>query len=498
MRATASAVEGNRVRLSVEMDEDEVDRAVRETARRLAGQLRVPGFRPGKVPRQVLEARLGGSSVLREQAIRDALPDMYAQAVVDTEVDPIAAPDIDIVAGAENGAVSFDAVVEVRPTVSIPGYAGLVVTLPAIEVTDEDIDKQIDRMREQFGELVPVERPARDGDHVTIDLFGKRPGQDDVHVEDYLYEVGSGSDVAGLDEQLRGAVTGDILEFTAALPTADGSTIDSSVRVLVKGVKEKVLPEPSDEWAEEASEFDTLDELREDLRAQVSRMRLAQARMALNDRAIGALEDLVEDAIPESLVESELQERVHDLAHRLEDRNMTVEQFLRVSGQPEEALMAGLRAGAERSVKADLALRALADAEDLQVSDEELDGYFEGLAAQTGLKAKQVRDRIDQSGRLPAVRSEQRKAKAMAWLLDHVELVDEDGEQIDRTALQAGTGNEAGGDAPLSSDPDEEVDSVDKDEEVDIVDTDEEVDIVDTDEEVDIVDKEDAGMETAK
>jgi trigger factor len=490
MRATASAVEGNRVRLSVEMDEDEVDRAVRQTARRLAGQLRVPGFRPGKVPRQVLEARLGGSSVLREQAIRDALPDLYAQAVVDTEVDPIAPPDIDIVAGAEKGAVSFDAVVEVRPTVAIPGYAGLVVTLPSVEVTDEDIDKQIDRMREQFGELVGVERPARDGDHVTIDLVGKRPGVEDVHVEDFLYEVGSGSEIPGLDDQLRGSVTGDILQFDARLPTPDGGQTDSSVKVLVKGVKEKVLPEPTDEWAEEASEFETLSALRDDLKAQVTRLRLSQARMALNDRAMKALEDLVEDSIPESLVESELQERVHDLVHRLEDRHMTVEQFLMASGQQEEALMAGMRAGAERSVKADLALRALADAEDLQVTDEELDRYFESMAAQTGLDLKEVRKRIDRSGRLPAVRSEQRKAKAMTWLLDHVELVDDDGEPIDRKAFEVETLAGTGGDLPEASGPD--------DGEVDTVDEGEEVDTVDEGEEVDSVDEEDADMETAR
>ncbi len=158
---------------------------------------------------------------------------------------------------------------------------------------------------------------------------------------------------------------------------------------------------------------------------------------------MAALVELVDDAIPEALIESELQERVHDLAHRLEDRHMTVEQFLRASGQDEEALMAGLRAGAERSVKADLALRALADAEDLQVTDEELDQYFAAMAAQTGLDSSQVRDRIDRSGRLPAVRSEQRKAKAVTWLLDHVELVDENGNPIDRTALQARTGTEA-------------------------------------------------------
>jgi trigger factor len=462
MRATASPIEGNRVRLSVEIDEDEVDQAVRETAKRLAGQLRVPGFRPGKVPRQVLEARLGGSSVLREQAIRDALPDMYAQAVVDTEVDPIAAPDIDIVSGADQGVVAFDAVVEVRPTVSIPGYAGLVVTLPAIEVTDEDVDRQVDRLREQFGELVPVQRPARDGDHVTVDLVATRPAQDDVRLDDYLYEVGSGSVVAGLDEQLRGSVAGDILEFTAAVPTPGNDTADAQVKVLVKEVKEKVLPEPSDAWASEASEFATLEELRDDLRSQLSRVRRSQAQLLLHQKVIDALVDLVEEAAPEPLVESEIQERLQDLGHRLEERRMTVEQFLRASGQDEQSLLAGLRAGAERSVKADLALRALVDAEDLQVSDEELERYLAEMAEQAGLEVKQVRDRIDRSGRLPAVRSEQRKEKAVRWLLDHVELVDENGEPIDRAVLQDGVGADAGAENPPQSDQSDEVESAEE------------------------------------
>ena len=308
-----------------------------------------------------------------------------------------------------------------------------------------------------------VERPARDGDHVTIDLRGKRPGDEDIHVEDYLYEVGSGTDVPGLDDQLRGSVTGDILEFTTDLPTADGKHTKSSVKVLVKEVKQKVLPEPTDEWAAEASEFDTLAALRDDLRSQVSRVRLSQSRLLLNERAVSALVDLVDDAIPESLVESEVQERVHDLAHRLEDRNMKIEHFLRASGQTEEDLMTGLRAGAERSVKADLALRALAEAEDLQISDDELDRYLAGMAAQAGLDSRQVRARIDRSGRLPTVRSEQRKAKAVSWLLDHVELVDENGSPIDRTALQAPKGAEVeGGDSLPPASPDDEVDSVDK------------------------------------
>jgi trigger factor len=463
MRATASPVEGNLVRLSVEMDEDEVNLAVRQTVRRLSGEIRVPGFRPGKVPRQVLEARLGGASVLREQAIRDAMPDMYAQAVVDTEVDPIATPEIDIVSGTEKGPVTFDAVVEVRPTVAIPGYGGLVVTLPNLEVTDEDIDAQVDRLREQFGELVQVGRPARTGDHLTIDLRGTRPGQDDLHVEDYLYEIGSGTDIPGLDEELTGSVPGDIIEFPTTLPSVGDSQLETLVKVLVKDVKQKNLPEATDEWASEASEFDTIDALRNDMRAQLSRVRIAQARMAMNERAISALVGLVEDDIPGSLVEAEVEERIHDLAHQLERSHTTVEQFLRASGQDADALVASLRVGAQRSVKADLALRALADAEDLQVSDEEIDEYLVEMAERANLDVKTAKDRIDRSGRLPAIRSEQRKAKAVSWLLEHVELVDENGNPIDRTALQVGTDTEVDGDVPqFSAQEDDEVDGVDK------------------------------------
>src|SRR5579884_1129240 len=280
MRATAAPVEGNRMRLSVEVDEAEIDEALTATLRRLGQQIRVPGFRPGKVPRQVLEARLGGPEALRQQAISDALPDLYARAVVDTELDPIAAPEIDIVSGGDSGPVTFDAVVEVRPTVAIPGYQGLVVTVPSIAVGDEDVDAQIDRLRDQSAELRAADRPARTGDHVTIDLHGTREGADDLSVEDYLYEVGSGAALPGLDEQLAGAKAGDILQFTTEVPGPEGEQ-QADVRVLVKEIKEKVLPEATDEWAAEASEFDTLEALRADLRKRLGQIRVVQAQLTL-------------------------------------------------------------------------------------------------------------------------------------------------------------------------------------------------------------------------
>jgi trigger factor len=437
MRATAAPVEGNRVRLSVEVEESEVDRALDATVRRLARQLRVPGFRPGKVPRPVLEARLGGATALRQQALSDALPDLYAQAVVDTELDPITAPEIDITSGEDGGPVTFDAVVEIRPSVSIAGYQGLEVTLPSVEVTDEDVEAQVKRLREQTGELSTVGRVARDGDYVTVDIHGSRPAGDDLHVEDYLYEVGSGSDISGLDDQLRGARQGDILQFSAPVGQTKDSADDAQVRVLVKEVKEKILPEPTDEWAAEASEFDTIEALRADLRTRLHRLKVAQAQLALRESTVDALIGLVAEDPPDALVDAEVRERLHDLGHRLEQRNLTVEQFLQASGRDEAGLVSELRADAGRAVRLDLALRALSDTEDIQVTDDELDEAVAEMALRAGSSPADLRQRLDRAGRLPAVRSDRRKAKALAWLLDHVALVDDDGKPVDRDVLRA-------------------------------------------------------------
>lgn len=439
MRATAEPVEGNRMRLSVEVDEGEVDKALDATVRRLAQQVRVPGFRPGHVPRRVLEARLGGPDALRRQAISDVLPDFYAQAVVDTELDPIAAPEIDLTSGDSGGPLTFDAVVEVRPSVAIPGYAGLVVTVPRPEVSESDVDAQVDRLREQSGELVAAERPAVDGDYVTVDLHGTRLGADDLDVEDYLYEVGSGTAMAGLDDQLRGSKAGDILQFEAPVPGDSGETTEATVRVLVKDVKRKVLPEATDDWAAEASEFETLEALRDDIRKRLAQLRTMQSQLALRERALNGLVELVEDDPPASLVDLEVRERLHDLGHRLEARQLTVEQFLEASGRDEASLLEEIRGEATQAVRADLALRALADAEHIEVDDEELDTAISEMAEQVGTSTVELRRRLEHAGRLSAVRSDRRKAKALAWLIEQVELADEDGKPVSRDELGIGT-----------------------------------------------------------
>ncbi|HET6793759.1 MAG TPA: trigger factor [Acidimicrobiales bacterium] len=434
MKTVVEPLEGNKVRLSVEVDEAEFEKALDAAFRRIAAEVRVPGFRPGKAPRRVLEARIGRDAA-RQEALRGSLPDYYAEAVKQNEVDPIAPPEIDIKSGEESGPLSFEAVVEVRPTVAIPGYQGLQVTIPRPDVSEEDIDAQIDRLRDNDAELREVARPAVDGDHVTIDISGYRHGErfDGLSAEDFLYPVGSGAVVAELDEQLRGSRAGDILKFNAEVPEQG----EVSFQVLVKDVKEKVLPQVTDEWASDASEFATVEELRADIRRRMEAVRRVQAILALRDEALRALVGLVTEDAPGPLVDEETERRAHDLAHRLEAQGASLADYLAATGAEAEQLSAELRASAVEAVKGDLALRALADAESVEVDESEVDEEIVRLAEQLKRKPAQVRRDLERAEQLTALRTELRKNKALAWLVDNVQLVDPDGRPIDRAELEA-------------------------------------------------------------
>lgn len=449
MRSNTQPVEGNVVRLTVEFDEDEVEEIVTDSVRTLTRQARVPGFRPGKVPRPVLEARFGGARALRAEAVREALPDLYQQAVVEANLEPIAPPEIDVTSSVEAGPLTFDAVVQVRPIVAIPGYQGLRVEIPAITVSDEEIDQQVDRMRDTDAELVEVGRPAADGDHVTIDLHGSGVGGEESGTDDYVYEVGSGRVVPELDETLHGARPGDVLTFTAR---PAGAGIDVAYRVLVKQVREKRLPALTDEWAEESSDFGTLEELRADLRTRIGKVKIVQAQFALQANALSALAQLVDEAeVPEVLVDEEVRRRLHDLEHRLADQRVTLPQFLAASGRTPEELLQELRTAGREDVKGDLALSALAEAEQIEVTDEDLDKGIARMAERVGAEPGQLRSRLEHDDKIAAVRSEQRKLKAMDWLLDHVELVDAEGQPVSRDDLRMDQGAAAEEETEVSS-----------------------------------------------
>ena len=433
MESTLEELEGNKIKLSVQVDSVEIDKAVDAAARKLAREVRLPGFRPGKVPRRVLEARMGHGA-LRQEALRESLPDFYAEAVREHEVDVIAPPEIDITEGQEGGDLKFDAVVEVRPHVQIPGYQGLQVTVARPEATEEEVDRQIDRLRANNATLEEVSRPARDDDVLTIDL-SMTAGSDEPNVlNDVSYRLGSGEfGIEELDKQLQGTRAGDILKFTTK--TSEGRYV--AFQVLVKAVKTQVLPDLTDDWVATESEFDTVQDLRDDLRDRIRKVKRVEAQLTMREAALTALAELVNEDAPGPLVEAEVERRLHDLGHRLEAQDATFEQYLAAIGQAPEQFVEELRAAAVPSVKADLALRALADAEGLEVTEEDIDTEIARLAEALEQPAAEVRRALVSGDRLPAVRSDLRKDKALAWLLEHVDVVDPEGKPIERAELQA-------------------------------------------------------------
>ena len=434
--STIENLDDNKVKLSVEVDEAEFDSAIDAAFKRIAKEVRMPGFRPGKAPRKLLEAQFG-KAIGREEALREALPDYYARAVVQHDVDVIAPPEIDITGGQEDGAVTFDAVVEIRPVVEVAGYNGLKVEIPAPTPSDEEIDEQIDRMRQQYAEFQTVDRAAEDGDHVTIDIEGTHEGEPvpGLTTSDYDYEVGTGAVVAEIDENLRGASAGDELEFDAEHPDPDEEE-PLQFKVTVQEVKEAVLPELDDEWAKEASEFETVDELRADLAKRMGAMKIAQARMALQQNTAEALAELVTADVPEAMVDNEIDARLQDLIGRLQQQGVDPAEYLVSMGQTPDSLRDDFREPATQAVKVDLALRTVAEAEGLLPDDEALRESIGEMAEQSGQDADELWERLAEVGQLSALRADLGKRDALEWLTDNVELVDENGAPVDRDALE--------------------------------------------------------------
>ena len=436
MNSTVEALEGNKVKVSVSIDETEFEKDIDAAFKRIAQEVNLPGFRRGKAPRRLLEARLG-TGVAREEALREALPKYYADAVVEHDVDVIAAPEIEITDGEEDGPVAFDAVVEVRPVVTVAGYDGLKVTMPSPEPSDEEIDGQIDRMRNLDATVEVVDRAAEEGDTVVIDIVGTLDGeeQDGLTTDDYSYEVGSGIITPEVDEHLTGAAAGDELSFDATHPDEDEER-QLHFEISVKEVKAKVLPELTDEWASENSDFETVDELKADLRHRMVEVRKAQGAGQLQEKVGQALAGLVDIELPEALVNMELNNRLQDLAMRLQAQGIQLEQYLMMTGRSQEQLVDELREAAETSSRVDLGLRAVAAAEKIDCTDDELDAEIESVAERVGEKPAKVRSQLERNDQIPAVRSDITKRKALEWLLDHVEIVDENGNPVDRSLYE--------------------------------------------------------------
>ncbi len=454
VKTTVEPLEGNKVKLSVEVDEGEFSSAIDAAFRKIARQVKIPGFRPGKAPRQIIEARVGIEAA-RQEALSDSLPDFYERALKENDIEPIAPPDIDITAGRESGPVMFDAVVEIMPTVSVAGYQGLKVVLPGFTVTEENVDGKLDMMRDKDGELVTVNRPARDGDYVSMDRKLYRHDETMMAAEDELYQVGSSTVGPDLDNNLRGARAGDILKFNVEHPEVGEVTF----QVLVKDVKEKILPEVTDEWASQSWDLDSVEELRKDIRIQLEAVKKVENAFVMRGRVVEALLELVDEEIPEALVSVELERRLRALLQKVSKQGYDLAAWLQASGHTQESMVQELRSDSLGAAKLDLALRAIADLESIEATDDEVDAEIARLAEKAGKKPAVMRREVDAVGQLPAVRSDLRKSKALEWLIGQTEYVDEEGHPVDRSHLfppDVEPGSEA---AEASQDTPEEVEA---------------------------------------
>ena len=435
MKSTLENIEdspGKRlVKISLTVEEAEFDRNIDQAFRKIATEVRLPGFRAGKVPRKVLEARIGLAPA-REQALRDAIPEYLALAVREHDIDLIATPEVEITAGEEDGPVSFDATCEVRPEITVPGYGGLRVELPAPQASDEDIDQALKAELRRHGSLVDVDRAAEVGDHVTLDLAGTRDDEPVIGLttEDWLYEIGQGWVAPEFDAELIGSVTGAELTFTA---TPNGTSEPADFAVTVKNVQEMVLPELTDEWVDEnIGEFDTVEGYKASIGDRIDEQKLGQARNVFVERVTSALAELVEIDAPEAMVNGDLQARVQNTVQQFQAQGISIDQWLQATGQDSASFVEALRVQSTKAVKVDLALRAVATAEGIEVSDDDREREYERIAMQVRQKPAQVRKAYEVNDAVADLTAQILKTKALDWLLHHAEVVDPDGQPIDR------------------------------------------------------------------
>lgn len=426
LQTTTEQLEKDRVKLRVEVPEAALKPAMDAAYRKWANEIRIPGFRKGKVPRQMIDARVGAETV-REEALREALPQLYREAMQAEDLEAIAPPEIDVVEFEVGSPIVFEATVDIRPEIALPELSALEVEAPPSEVTDEDLDEQIERLRDRFAELEPVGRHAQRGDHVLIDLKGY---QNDELVEgltapDFLYEVGSRTGPAKLDEELEGTRPGEILKFTDQVhihrddePHHDhSSTEEVSFTVLVKEVKAKKLPTVDDDFAKTVGEFESLEDLREDLRARLATVKERMSEDELRNRALTVLVDASDLEPPEKLVESEFEHRLQHLEEDLKRAGLTLDSYGSQVQLTELEIRRDLREQAARSVKAELLLEEIARQQSIDVSEEELGREISLAAAQAQRDPKEVAQNLVDSGRVGAVAADIMRRKALDYVV---------------------------------------------------------------------------------
>jgi trigger factor len=445
MQTTVQETDKHTVKLTIEVPPEEFGRDLDRAYRKISQQVRIPGFRKGRVPRKVIDAQIGRDAVLGE-FLENSVPTYYRDAMRENDLAPITDPDIDVEQLEDGKPLVFTATVEVRPRLRLEAsdYQGIQVDRPHVEVAEEEVDRLVDSLRERFAELETASRPARAGDYVVMDLRASVHGEEvpEATRPDYLYEVGSGEFGDKLDAELEGKRAGEILKLNDALPDRFGERAGQEVSfsVLVKEVKGKRLPEADDEFAKTASEFDTLEELRSALREQLQQNKERAADGAVRDRVLDVLVDRTEVELPDTLIDEETEHRVTHARERAEQIGMTLGQLLETQGFDEPRFRSDAREHALRAIKADLVLESVARAEGLEVTTEELGREIANLAAALGRDPKDVAKSLDRSGQVVALAGDIIRSKALDVLVEHADIRRDPSLKEDSASSEASTG----------------------------------------------------------
>jgi trigger factor len=426
-----------RVKLTVEVPFEELAPSLDAAYRKIGGQVTIPGFRKGKVPPRVIDQRFGRAVVL-EEAVNEALPGLYGKAVEENDVQVIGQPEVDVTELADGERLVFTAEVDVRPDFELPDYDGLEVTVDDAEVSDADIDEQLEGLRERFATLTGVDRAAADGDFVSMDLSATVGGEavDELTAKGLSYQVGSGSLLDGLDEAVTGLSVGETRDFPTTLVGGDHAGEEATVTVEVKSVKERELPELDDDFAQTASEFDTLEELRDDVRGRIGQMKSVQQGVQARDKVLEALLSKVDIPLPENVIKAEIDSRNHNLAHQLEAAGMSRDDFLAAEGQSAEEFDADVEKRTREAMTAQFVLDKVVDKEQLSVNEQELTDHIVRSASRYGMGPDQFAQQIVQAGQVPVLVSEVVRGKALALVLERAKVTDESGRAVDLEALR--------------------------------------------------------------
>ncbi len=417
MKSAVETIDATTVKLTVEVSHDELKPSIDHAYEHIGSQVQIPGFRKGKVPARILDQRVGRASVI-EHAVNDGMPGFYRQAVTEADLRPLGQPDIEVTAipalTEPEGGLSFTAQVEVRPVIEIPALADVTVTVDDVEVSDEDVDARLDALRERFGTLVGVDRPAAEGDYVVIELVAKIGDEEVDSVSGVSYQIGSGNMLEGLDEALTGLSAEETTTFETALAGGERAGETALVTVTASSVKTRELPAADDEFAQLASEFDTLEELRADLREQAARIKGSNQAVQARDLLLEQLRGGVEIPVPAGVVEAEVHRHLESEG-RLEDDEHRAE----VGDQAREALAN------------QILLDTLAEQLEVKVSQNELVEYLVSASRQYGMDANTFIKTVDEQGQIPAMVAEVGRSKAVAVALRQVTVVDSSGAPVD-------------------------------------------------------------------